>query len=67
VDDREQRLLTALEGMVRQYLEQHPDGTVDTLSMTAGEHAVAALAEYGLMEVLGSGRLARWTNLDISR
>ncbi len=64
MDARERRLLDALTGMVRQYLDEHPDGTVDTLSMRAGECAIASLAEYGVMEVIGGGRLGRWTDPD---
>jgi hypothetical protein len=60
MDDREKRLLVALVKMVRQYLDHADDGVVDSLSMSAGEHAIAVLAEYGLMEVI-SGRAGRWT------
>jgi hypothetical protein len=59
-ETREQRLLYALVLMVRQYLDES-DGVADSLSMSAGEHAIEALAEYGLMEVEGHGRLGRWT------
>ncbi len=46
--------------MVRQYLDDD-GGVVDTLCMTAGENAIQSLAEYGLMDVAGNGRLGRWT------
>jgi hypothetical protein len=36
--DREKKLLIALAGMVEQYLDSYED-EVDTLSMSAGEHA----------------------------
>lgn len=57
--EREEKLLTALVYMVDQYLERYGD-EVDSLSMTAGEHAIEALAAYGLMEVVNS-RIGRWT------
>ena len=59
-DTREQRLLYALVLMVRQYLK-HDGDEADSYSMSAGENAIEALAEYGLMEVEGGGRLGRWT------
>jgi hypothetical protein len=36
--------------MVRQYLEVRPDGSVDSYAKSAGEHAILALVEYGVME-----------------
>jgi hypothetical protein len=49
--DREQNLLVALVLMVNQYMDEHGD-EVDSLSESAGEHAIAAPADYGLMEVV---------------
>jgi hypothetical protein len=57
--EREEKLLIALVYMVDQYLERQGD-EVDSLSMTAGEHAIEALAAYGLMEVVNA-RIGRWT------
>jgi hypothetical protein len=62
MDDRETRLLWALVAMTRQYLQEREGGLVDSLAMSAGEAAIETLAEYGLMEVVPSGRiLGRWT------
>ena len=61
MDGREQRVLEALVLMVRQYLSSDDPDVVDSISMSAGEHAIAALAEYGLMTVEGGIRLGRWT------
>jgi hypothetical protein len=57
--DGEQKLLVALILMVNQYLDEHDD-EVDSRSMSAGEHAIEALANYGLMEVVNT-RFGRWT------
>jgi hypothetical protein len=57
--DREKNLLIALARMVDQYLDRHED-QVDSGSMSAGEHAIAALATFGLMEVVHT-RFGRWT------
>ena len=58
--DREKKLLIALVKMVDQYLYNHQD-EVDSRSMSAGEHAIAALADFGLMEVVHT-RFGRWTD-----
>ena len=58
--DREKKLLIALVKMVDQYLDNHQD-EVDSRSMSAGEHAIAALADFGLMEVVNK-RFGRWTD-----
>jgi hypothetical protein len=58
-DGEQKKLLVALVLMVNQHLETYGD-EVDTLSESAGEHAIQALAEYGLMELVNS-RLGRWT------
>jgi hypothetical protein len=58
--DREKKLLIALTKMVDQYLDQYGD-QVDSRSMSAGEHAIAALADFGLMEVVHT-RFGRWTD-----
>jgi hypothetical protein len=58
--DREKKLLIALVRMVDQYLDNHQD-EVDSRSMSAGEHAIDALADFGLMEVVHA-RFGRWTD-----
>jgi hypothetical protein len=58
--DREKKLLIALVKMVDQYLDDYHD-EVDSRSMSAGEHAIAALADFGLMEVVHT-RFGRWTD-----
>ena len=60
MSEREKKLLEALVLMVRQYLDEE-EGVVDSLAMSAGESAIRSLAEYGLMEIQGTGRLGRWT------
>ncbi|UGY16487.1 hypothetical protein [Bradyrhizobium septentrionale] len=57
--DQEKTLLVALVKMVDQYLDEYK-GQVDSLSMSAGEHAIEALAEFGLMENINT-RFGRWT------
>jgi hypothetical protein len=57
--DSEQKLLVALVLMVNQHLDEYGD-EVDTLSVSAGEHAIEALADFGLMELVNT-RLGRWT------
>jgi hypothetical protein len=57
--DREKKLLVALAKMVDQYLDCYQD-EVDSLSMSAGEHAISALAEFGLMDIINP-RFGRWT------
>ena len=57
--DGEKKLLTALVRMVDQYLDEGED-VVDSLSMSAGEHAIAALTDYGLMVTINA-RFGRWT------
>jgi hypothetical protein len=57
--DGEKKLLIALVQMVKQYLDEHGD-EVDSLSMSAGEHAIEALAAFGLMERVNP-RVGRWT------
>lgn len=56
--DSEQIALIALVLMVDQYLGS--EDQVDSNSMRAGEQAIAALASYGLMEVVHT-RFGRWT------
>jgi hypothetical protein len=58
--DREKKLLIALVKMVDQYLDNYQD-EVDSRSMSAGEHAIAALADFGLMKVVHT-RFGRWTD-----
>lgn len=57
--DSEKKLLIALVLMVHQYLDKHGD-EVDSRSMSAGEHAIKVLADFGLMENVNI-RLGRWT------
>jgi hypothetical protein len=57
--ESEEKLLIALALMVKRYLHEYGD-QVDTLAMSAGEHAVEALADFGLMESVNS-RVGRWT------
>jgi hypothetical protein len=56
----EKKLLVALAKMVDQYLDCYQD-EVDSRSMSAGEHAIGALAEFGLMDIINA-RLGRWTD-----
>jgi hypothetical protein len=57
--DSEKKLLTALVKMVNQYLDDNGD-LVDSLSMSAGEHAIEALSDFGLMVNLNT-RFGQWT------
>jgi hypothetical protein len=57
--ERERTLLIALVAMVEQYLDEYGD-EVDSRSMSAGEHAIEALATFGLMENINT-RFGRWT------
>ena len=57
--EREQKLLIALVKMVDQYLDEYGD-EVDSRAMSAGEHAIEALAIFGLMENINT-RFGRWT------
>jgi hypothetical protein len=58
--DREKKLLVALVKKVDQYLDGYED-VVDSRSMSAREHAIEALADFGLMEVVNT-RFGRWTD-----
>ena len=58
--DRERMLLVALAKMVEQYLGRLGD-TVDSGAMQAGEHAINALAVFGLMDSSDSGLFGTWT------
>jgi hypothetical protein len=57
--DSEQKLLVALVLMVNQHPDSHGD-EVDTLAVSAGEHAIETLADFGLMELVNT-RFGRWT------
>ncbi|MEH2548912.1 hypothetical protein V1283_005557 [Bradyrhizobium sp. AZCC 2262] len=57
--ERERKLLIALVKMVDQYLDEYGD-EVDSRAMSAGEHAIEALATFGLMENINT-RFGRWT------
>ncbi|MGN7736106.1 hypothetical protein [Ensifer sp. 22564] len=62
MDDRQKLALSALARMVRQYLEERPDGLVDNHAMSAGEQAIEALAAFGYMEISEfGGRFGRWS------
>jgi hypothetical protein len=60
MSDKEQKLLVALVLMVNQYLDDEGN-EVDSRSMSAREHAIKALAEFGLMEDVNT-RFGRWTD-----
>ncbi|WP_407154099.1 hypothetical protein [Bradyrhizobium sp. STM 3557] len=53
MSDSGNQVLIALVLMVNQYLDKHGD-EVDSRSISAGEHAIEALASAGLMEVVGN-------------
>ena len=57
--DNEKMLLIALAKMVGQYLSQRGD-TVSSDAMQAGEHAINALAAFGLMDS-NRGLIGTWT------
>lgn len=57
--DNEEKLLIALVAMVHQHLDEYED-EVDSLAVSAGERAIQALADFGLMEVVNT-RFGRWT------
>lgn len=56
--ESEKRILKALAGMCCQYI-QCDDGELDHYCMTAGEHAVEVLVEYGLLAPIRRG--GTWT------
>jgi hypothetical protein len=57
--DSERKLVTALVWMVQQYLPHYED-EVDSYAESAGETAIAALADFGLMQVVNT-RFGPWT------
>jgi hypothetical protein len=57
--DAERRLLVALAWMCEQYLGNGKGDWLDHQAMSAGEDAIALLAEYGMVEPRGRG--GRWT------
>jgi hypothetical protein len=57
--DAEKRLLKSLAVMCEQYLTSK-DGDLDHLYMSAGEHAVDLLIQYGLVDPGGRG--GTWTD-----
>ena len=59
--ENEQRLLRALAWMCEQYIGIYQTDFLDHECMSAGEGAVAVLADYGLVEVT-SLREAKWTD-----
>lgn len=58
--DAERRLLVALAWMCEQYLGDGKGEWLDHQAMSAGEDAIALLAQYGMVEP--SGRGGRWTD-----
>jgi hypothetical protein len=58
-NNREEQLLKALAWMAVQYLEA--EGELDSLNMSAGEQALRALEDYGLVTVTPGDRIGRWT------
>jgi len=67
VDERQKRALGALASMVDHYLPTHDDGLVNSLAMSPGEHAIAALAEFGYMQEVDLGRIfGRWTEAGLA-
>ena len=57
--EAEARLVRALALMVEQYLGT--DKGLDSLCMSAGECALQALAEHGLVTIEDGGRCGSWT------
>ena len=57
--DGEKKLLIPLVAMVHQHFWEFED-EVDTLAVSAGQLAIAALADFGLMQVVDT-RFGRWT------
>lgn len=68
MDDRQKRAVGALASMVRQYLSQDRERqAIDSVAISAGEHAICSLAEYGYIEVILDGRtFGRWTALGLA-
>ena len=59
MSDETARVLKALALMSLQYLTAGDE--LDSLSMSAGEHALEALAEHGLVTLTHGGRCGSWT------
>lgn len=59
--DSEKNCLIALVAMVHQHLYEYED-EVDSLAVSAGQRAIQALADFGLMEVVNT-RFGRWTEV----
>ncbi|MET3906481.1 hypothetical protein ABID59_000802 [Bradyrhizobium sp. S3.3.6] len=57
--ETEKKLLIALVAMVHQHQYEYEDD-VDTLAESAGQLAIQALADFGLMEIVDT-RFGRWT------
>ena len=60
VTDSEKMLLIALAKMAEQHLSKRGD-TVCSNAESAGEHAILALAAFGLMETESGGVVGTWT------
>jgi predicted transcriptional regulator len=63
MSDTERKLLQALARMAAQYLVHHAEDTeLDSAAMSAGEHALSVLAQYGLVALKGGHRIrGDWT------
>ena len=59
--EKEQRVLQALAWMCEQYIGSGRADFLDHECISAGEDAVAVLADYGLVEIT-SVREAKWTD-----
>ena len=59
--EKEQRVLRALASMCEQYIGIGRVDLLDHQCISAGEDAVAVLADYGLVEIT-SVREAKWTD-----
>lgn len=59
MNEREEKILEALAGMVLQYLDS-VDGRMDNMCIGAGEDAIDVLSEYGLVEK-ENNRFSSWT------
>jgi hypothetical protein len=62
--EAEIKLVSALALMVEQY--PGTDNGLDSLCMSAGERALEALAERGLVTIEDGGRCGRWTAAGIA-
>lgn len=63
LSDSDVSILLALALMANQYLRQNEDeAELDSLAMSAGEHALEVLSQHGLVALEGSHRImGHWT------